>query len=161
MMMKIAFSKKYFLPIIGTVGLFVVGFSLIGLLGLCEKAAASSCPTQHHKITTPEGNVELAKNYFQYSPETLAAAKQKGTVVLYFWAPWCASCTSLDLDLQDGKAEIPNGITVLRVNYDQERELKQKYAVTTQHTFVQINQNDEVLATWVGGDIVDFSRHLR
>lgn len=108
-----------------------------------------------------QSTVELAPGYYQYSPTSLESAQNEGKVVLYFWAPWCSSCTSLDIELQDKKASIPEGVTVLRINYDNAAELKTKYGVVTQHTFVQIDQSGNALATWVGGDIENFAKFLK
>jgi thioredoxin 1 len=44
-------------------------------------------------------------------------------------------------------------ITVLVVNYDKARDLKEKYHITYQHTFVQIDGNGDKLAVWNGGGV--------
>ena len=45
---------------------------------------------------------------------------------------------------------IPNGLTVVSVDYDEATELKQKYGVTVQHTFVQVSPDGSELAKWSG-----------
>ena len=117
---------------------------------------------QHASSSVQTSSTEtIAANYVVYSPSALESAKQKGKTLLYFWAPWCSTCTSLDLDLQAKTAIVPDGITVLRVPYDQSPELKKQYNVTVQHTFVQVDKNDKALSTWVGGGVENFAKYVK
>lgn len=122
--------------------------------------ALTSCNTSEN-VALSQTTEELAPGYVVYSPQTLKKAKENGKTVLYFWAPWCATCTSLDLELQQKGKTVPEGITVLRVEYDKAPELRQKYHVTTQHTFVQIDENDEQLAFWIGGEIEKLQENVK
>lgn len=88
-------------------------------------------------------------------------AHKEGRVVLYFWAPWCSTCAVLDSDLQNGKSKIPEGISVLQINYDKATDLKKKYNIVTQHTFVEIDKEGKVLNRWVGGGVGDFENYLK
>lgn len=103
----------------------------------------------------------LAPRYLEYSQAALEIAQSQGVVVLYFWAPWCSSCSTLDLDIQKNPDLIPKGVTVLRIDYDHAGDLRQKYQVVTQHTFVQIDRQGNALATWVGGDTKVWNTHIR
>lgn len=94
--------------------------------------------------TLPTGQVEKG-SYEAYSPEKLALA-QKGKVVLYFHADWCPICRPLDAALKS--ADIPSGVHILKVNYDTAGDLKQKYGVTYQHTFVQVDARGMLVAKW-------------
>jgi hypothetical protein len=44
---------------------------------------------------------------------------------------------------------IPDDITIFKTDYDSYGDLKTKYEVLTQHTFVQIDESGEVLTKWV------------
>ncbi len=125
----------------------------------CSQVQAFVCPAKESKLLSTEK--ALAPRYYEYSLEALAQAQRSGKVVLYFWAPWCSTCTSLDLEIQDGKANIPEDVTVLRIDYDRAQELKRRYNVVTQHTFVQIDPEGKPLATWVGGELENFAQNLR
>ncbi|MAP64727.1 MAG: thiol reductase thioredoxin [Microbacterium sp.] len=63
--------------------------------------------------------------YVEYSENALAAAE--GTRVLFFHATWCLQCRALDEDIvAEG---VPDGVTVLKVDYDTHQDLRQKYDV--------------------------------
>jgi len=75
-----------------------------------------------------------------YAPYTEdAIANASGKVVLAFFAEWCPACNAADKDLNANGDQLPGDVTVLEVNYDDATALKEKYNVTGQHTFVQID----------------------
>lgn len=90
--------------------------------------------------------------YTTYSSATLAAAQAvpSGDTVLYFHANWCPTCKILDPDITRKISTLPAGLTILKVDYDQETELKKKYGVTYQHTFVQVDDNGNKVKLWSG-----------
>ncbi len=95
--------------------------------------------------TTGEGH------YVEYSPTAIAAAE--GTTLLFFHAPWCPSCRQIDSEIvADG---LPDGVTVIKVDYDSNQDLRQKYGVTIQTTFVKVDSAGTELAKFVpyGGDL--------
>ncbi len=72
----------------------------------------------------------------------------QGEVVLFFHAPWCPSCRATEESLDaDG---VPDGLTVVKVDFDTATDLRRRYGVTVQHTFVQIDGAQEELTTWTG-----------
>ena len=73
-----------------------------------------------------------------------------GDVVLFFHAGWCPTCREADENLNADPAAIPAGLTIVKVDYDDSDELKQKYGVTTQHTFVQVDADGNELGKWTG-----------
>ena len=70
---------------------------------------------------------------------SLASGKN---VILFFHAKWCPTCKVADANFL--KETVPADTIVLKVDYDMSTELKQKYGVTSQHTFVSLN-TDETL----------------
>lgn len=151
-------SKK--IAILSSVVIVVIATFAAATLAGCFKAHAASCEPSTNAPYSGS-SVQLATNYYEFSEANLYQAQQTGRTVLYFWAPWCSTCSALDIELLEGKTSIPNGITLLRVPYDQASDLKQKYNVTVQHTFVQVDTEGELITAWVGGDIVDFSRYIK
>lgn len=90
-----------------------------------------------------------AGSYEAYSPEKLARA-ETGDVVLFFHASWCPSCRSLNSDIEKNMSSIPEGVSILKLDYDKETELKKKYGVTYQHTLVQVDKDGNLIKKWSG-----------
>jgi len=88
-------------------------------------------------------------SYEVYSFEKIARAAE-GDVVLFFHASWCPSCRALNADIEKNISSIPGGLSILKVDYDKETELKNKYGVTTQHTLVQVNKDGNLIKKWSG-----------
>lgn len=76
-----------------------------------------------------------AGKYLDYSPEILE--QTSGQRALFFHAPWCPQCRSVEAGIkQDG---VPDGWTIIKVDYDSNQALRQKYGVKIQTTFVKID----------------------
>ncbi len=88
-------------------------------------------------------------SYEAYAPEKFAKAHD-GHVVLFFRASWCPTCKALDSDIKGHMSDIPEGVTILDVNYDTETALKQKYGVTYQHTLVEVDSQGNMISKWSG-----------
>jgi thiol-disulfide isomerase/thioredoxin len=87
--------------------------------------------------------------YEDYAPAKLALAKT-GKVVLFFKAGWCSTCKQVDGDITTNLDKIPQNVTILKIDYDNSTDLKKKYGVTTQHTFVQVDENGKLIKKWLG-----------
>lgn len=79
----------------------------------------------------------------------------EGDVVLFFAADWCPTCQETTKNLEADPAAIPAGLAIVRVDYDNSDELKQKYGITTQHTFVQVDADGNEVAKWTGSLTAD------
>ena len=79
--------------------------------------------------------------YVDYSPSAIADAE--GRVFLFFHATWCPQCVALDGDI---KAEgVPSDITIIKVDYDTNQDLRAEYGVTQQTTVVEVDSGGEKL----------------
>jgi len=96
-----------------------------------------------------DGAMMKSGTYEAYSADKLALANS-GNVVLFFRASWCPTCRTLDADIKANISSIPEGLTILDVDYDHSTALKQKYGVTTQHTLVQVDAEGNLIAKWTG-----------
>lgn len=98
-----------------------------------------------------------------YSPgcaERYASADKK--TVLFFRAYWCGACADAAAHIADEAAKGPADLVVLEVDYDDSAELKRKYGVTLQHTFVQVGPDGEELGQWTGfGTLAELYAALR
>ncbi|MEK7642578.1 MAG: thioredoxin family protein [Patescibacteria group bacterium] len=92
-----------------------------------------------------------AGTYEAYSPARIALA-EKGKVVLFFYASWCPYCRLADNDINKNLSDIPKDVYILKTDYDKEKALKQKYGVTYQHTFVQVDGSGNLLKKWSGSE---------
>ncbi len=99
--------------------------------------------------TTDTAAQPVAGKYTDYTDyENSMATAHEGTVVLFFHAEWCHACRDADEALT--KSGVPDGITVVKVDYDDRVDLRQRYGVTQQHTFVQIDEQGESIKKWTG-----------
>ncbi len=83
--------------------------------------------------------------YADYSDESLASAT--GETVLFFHAPWCSQCRAIEADIK--QQGVPDGYTILKVDYDSNQALRQKYEVRLQTTFVKLDANNDAKSLFV------------
>jgi thioredoxin 1 len=100
-------------------------------------------------LETPKANsettpVEAVGTYTTYSADMLSKAST-GNVVLFFKASWCPTCVATEKDINSNLGKIPSNLTILAVDYDKETELKKKYGITTQHSFVKVDKDGNEL----------------
>lgn len=91
--------------------------------------------------------------YLAYEDVNLASLE--GDIVLDFYASWCPSCRKLEKDVKESLNDIPSDLTLIKVNYDKETSLKNKYGVTKQHTFVQVDNQGNLIKKWSGGNTLE------
>ena len=90
--------------------------------------------------------------YTDYNSAKLANA-ETGKVVLFFHAPWCPTCKEADKNFTSSST--PDGLTLLKTDYDSSRDLKKKYGITYQHTFVQVDKEGNLIKKWSGSTSYD------
>lgn len=110
-------------------------------------------------------NETTSNRYLEYTEDNLtnnAATKR----VLFFYASWCPTCQPVNKELSEATS-IPEDVTVLRVNYndtdtdEKEKELAEKYQVTYQHTFVQIDSDGNEVTKWNGGGLKELLANIK
>ncbi len=106
----------------------------------------------------PAGFYSTQRMQPRVMPFTTAEAAQglaaQGPVVYFFAATWCPSCQAAYEDLGRNFRRLPEGVTLVLVNYDTAQALKGRYGIVTQHTFVQINAQGDKVTAWVGSPTV-------
>lgn len=68
--------------------------------------------------------------------------------VYFFHASWCPICKGIDEEINADMSKIPAGVTMIKTDFDNSTDLRQKYGVTTQYTFVQVDSNGNETAQW-------------
>lgn len=86
--------------------------------------------------------------YVDYSSDVIA--NTPGTKILFFHAPWCPQCRDLDADIK--KNGVPPGVTIIKIDYDTNQALRQKYGVTLQTTLVEVDDNGNLVEKFVAYD---------
>lgn len=72
-----------------------------------------------------------------YTPAALAAAQKAGEpLVLHFHASWCPTCRAQDKAFEALKADPALKVTLMEVDYDQEKALEKQMKVTAQSTLI-------------------------
>lgn len=99
---------------------------------------------------TEEVMMKKAGTYTTYDASLLG--KTENTVV-FFHANWCPSCRAADKSIS--AVEIPAGLTLLKADYDTQLDLRKKYKVTSQHTFVKVDAQGNLIKKWVGGNSIE------
>lgn len=102
-----------------------------------------------------EVSLNSKKALVSYSSEGVSQAAMEGKALLFFHAAWCPFCRAAEADILSKYDQIPEDVTIFKVDYDSEKELRSQYGVTTQHTFVQIDSDGDEVTKWVGGDTLE------
>lgn len=90
---------------------------------------------------------------FTSEQDAWALAKSR-TVIYFFAATWCPNCLATYKDLQANFASIPANVDILFVDYDKAKDLKVKYGIAVQHTFVVVGPDGSARKTWAGTSTV-------
>lgn len=123
-----------------------------------EKMMVKDSPKVMVEETPDSMMKDKVGKYIEYKdPSTLEIKNSK--TVLFFYANWCPTCIPVDKEFSNNLNKIPEDVKVVRVNYndpdtdENEKTLARKYGITYQHTFVQIDENGDVVTKWNGGGL--------
>lgn len=100
-------------------------------------------------------------NYLDYSDQNLSSSQKYGKTLLFFAATvWCSNCIIINEGIKKRDTEIPQDITILKVDYDNDREMKAKYGVTMQTTLILLDNKGNEIKRWIGTDFDDLIDNL-
>lgn len=103
--------------------------------------------------------IVFAGNYQSFETMSGSIDSEKITV-LDFYAPRCPSCRTAHKNILDQVSQLPTNLQILNVDYDSNKDLRQQYGVTSQHTFVLIDRKGNKIKSiqWLNhvSEIVDF-----
>lgn len=111
-----------------------------------DSQAESQDEQTDNDIESPSSQASPGR-YQDYDSNDVAADGYNETI-LFFHAAWCPECRAFEMAISD--EGVPDGIQILKVDYDDSDELKAKHGVTLQSTFVKVNDDGEQLSKWVG-----------
>lgn len=142
----------------------MTAIAVIGLSGLflssCATAdvqedIATSAPVVTATPDTSEVAQPSAGVFISLADYQASAADYSGTKVVYFFnASWCSTCKVARDNFEASLNEIPADLTLVLVDFDDSQSLRVSYGVTIQHTFVQIDDNGELLKKWSGSTTI-------
>ena len=93
-----------------------------------------------------------SSRYITYSKSNYDTNVSKKRV-LFFHAVWCPTCKIANEEFNSNLERIPEGVALIKTDYDKETELKKKYNITYQHTFVLVDDEGNEIKKWNGGGI--------
>lgn len=110
---------------------------------------APSVTSSEKSNNTPDDSkgTVAAGRYVTYDATTIASQGYTQTI-LFFHAAWCPECRAFEQAIES--SAIPDGVQIVKVDYDTATELRQKYGVTLQSTFVEVAADGSKKALWVG-----------
>lgn len=133
------------------VSIFLVGCNKKEVTQIIENDSTSLPSVQQDVV---ENQTVLSANYETYDEWSLWEAEN---TILFFHASWCGSCKKTHDSLSE--TGLPDNVKVLKVDFDTAMDLKKKYEIVKEHTFVQVDKNGEMIKKWSGSftaeDILD------
>lgn len=114
-----------------------------------QVAPTPSTPCQSYSSDDGAHPTTGGGTYLTYADYEQDPSAYAGTaVVLFFHASWCPSCRATEQAVR--ASGVPAGLTLVKVDYDTATDLRRRYGVTVQHTFVQVAADGTEVATWTG-----------
>ena len=110
-----------------------------------DKAGANSSGSGNASGSGGSGGSAAPGEYVDYSPELVSSTD--GTKLLFFHASWCSQCNALESDIE--ASDLPDGVTIFKVDYDTNQDLRQKYGVTIQTTVVEVDKDGNKVDSYV------------
>ncbi|PIY69440.1 hypothetical protein COY90_00655 [Candidatus Roizmanbacteria bacterium CG_4_10_14_0_8_um_filter_39_9] len=136
--------------------LLIAGLISIAGIVYINNKTSQQAPIVTEEVAKKQDNpidTKIISHYEDYSITNLSNAIDRSDRTVLFFAAlgWCPSCQIADKEFKANLGKIPNDVTILVVNYDTEKAFKQRYAVTMQDTFIQIDKNEREITRWNSG----------
>ena len=138
--MKNTYSKMFYVLIISILSIFA--------FSSCNSQVSETNDIDLTKnIEETEVSTKVVESNMQYLKGTgedyERLIKESKPFAVFFHAAWCGECRKLEKNITENWASLPEEAILLQVDFDTETELKKKYDITFQTTFVFINSNGE------------------
>jgi thioredoxin-like negative regulator of GroEL len=138
---------------IGIVAAIVIT-SLVAVVMLQPNVATNQPQNQQTNTDTKspdadqEPTAEIKPGRFEEYKESKLSESGYNETIVFFYAPWCPECRAFEMAIDE--QGVPDGVQILQLDYDSSDELKAKYGVTLQTTFVKVGKDGELISKWVG-----------
>lgn len=134
-------------------------------LALSIVVAASPVPVALPAFAQVAGAQEDARarliQYESNATDLAAIAADGEKTVVFFFASWCPNCILTLSELSEKWSEVEPDITLVIADYDTETELKSKYGVTYQDTFVLLDEKANGVKLWNAGGVAGLNENTR
>lgn len=129
--------------------------SSVAISSEAQEDMAVNTDTESEDTPTSKGDYVTLADYDK-NPEVYAGKKK----IYFFHATWCPICKQIDKDISANPAVIPEGVTLIKTDFDSSTSLRQKYGVNTQYTFVQVDEQGNELKQWPAPNIEDAVKEI-
>lgn len=120
----------------------------VALLGSKKPDSPTASQTQNEAPNITQQTTGTRGKYVDYT--NTIVAETEGQKILFFYAPWCPQCRALEKSIKEG--QIPENVTIIKVDYDSNQSLRQKYGVTIQTSLVKIDDQGNSVEKYVAYD---------
>jgi thiol-disulfide isomerase/thioredoxin len=126
-------------------------------------AATVTAPDAHAEEPTEQGEARRATlvQYEAGQTDLAALAAGEGKTVVFFFASWCPNCILTLTELSEKWSDVSPDITLVIADYDTETELKARYGVTYQDTFVLLDDRADGVKLWNAGGVAGLNDNTR
>lgn len=164
------------------VATLVVGVILLGIVGYLywiqqssrpEKSTSSLSETETPTQTIPTSSAQdvliqdqtdasrtSAQQVDFVDEQTTFSLAETGPTVIFFKASWCPTCQAAQRDINANFVDLPEGLVIVTADYDTETALQDRYGITYQHTWVQVNSTGDEIAKWNGGGVAELNQNI-
>ncbi|HLC91736.1 MAG TPA: thioredoxin family protein [Candidatus Saccharimonadales bacterium] len=135
------------LILIGVGALILLGGGYV-LLSQNDSTTSKTAAVQKSVAQVPATSTAQPGKYLDFTPDIIA--QTTGTKVLFFHAPWCPQCRELDADIKS--KGVPDGVSIIKIDYDSHQKERQKYGITIQTTLVKVDDQGNLVEKYVAYD---------
>ena len=112
-------------------------------------ASSKNSSKQQDSATTNSSETSKQGAYVTLAEYNNDPSKYSDSKKVYFFhAGWCSICQAIDKEITADVSKIPAGVVLIKTDFDSSTAVRQKYGVTTQYTFVQVDNNGTETNQW-------------
>jgi thiol-disulfide isomerase/thioredoxin len=111
-------------------------------------SSSINSPVKSESSTANPSSASTHGKYVDYSDSIIE--ETLGDKILFFHASWCPQCQALEADIR--ASTLPKNLTIIKVDYDNHQDLRQRYGVTIQTTLVRVDDQGNLVKKFVAYD---------